>query len=135
MTVLVALLGAGAALGVCLLVSGLRPAEPGTAEAPSQNRPDLALLRRRLALAVGFGAPVALLTRWPVATLAMAALGWCSPELFGSKAAREREVERTEAIAGWTEMLRDTISGAHADPVFCPDTCRVEAGPAGRPNE
>ncbi len=33
--------------------------------------------------------------------------------LFGSKAMRDRETARTEAIAAWTEMLRDTITGAH----------------------
>lgn len=113
MTVVAALLGAGVALGICLLVSGLRPADAGLEAETPTLRPDLALVRRRLALTVGFAAPVALLTRWPVAAMALATLGWCSPELFGSKAARERDVERTEAIAGWTEMLRDTIAGAH----------------------
>lgn len=114
MTVAAALLGAGGALGICIFVSALSRGEANLgADAPPPVRPNLTLLRRRLALAAGLAAPVALLTRWPVAALAMAALGWCSPELFGSKAAREREVERTEAIASWTEMLRDTISGAH----------------------
>ena len=36
-----------------------------------------------------------------------------SRALFGGRAAREAGVARTEAIATWTEMLRDTIGAAH----------------------
>ena len=115
MTVLFAVLGAGFAAGGWLVVSGLTTADAATS--PSALRPHTqrraANLRRRSGLALALGASTALLTRWPVAGLALGALGWFSPELFGSTAAREQATERTEAIASWTEMLRDTISGAH----------------------
>jgi Flp pilus assembly protein TadB len=44
--------------------------------------------------------------------MAGAALGWWASDLFGGRAARERAVARTEAIACWAESLRDTMSGA-----------------------
>src|SRR4029077_10060950 len=47
------------------------------------------------------------------AAIAVGLLGWCSPELLGGRLGREAGVARTEAIATWTEMLRDTIAAAH----------------------
>ena len=68
--------------------------------------------RSRLLAAVGAGLLVAVLTRWPVAALATAALiaGW--RWLFGAAAAERAAVARLEALATWTESLRDTIAGA-----------------------
>lgn len=113
MTLLVVLLTVGALTGVWLLIS----TRPSGEETPSRRGgPDsrrVAHLRRRLIYAIAAGFAAALVTRWPVPTLAIGALGWFAPELFGSKAARDRETARTEAIAAWTEMLRDTITGAH----------------------
>src|SRR3546814_3214640 len=63
--------------------------------------------------ALGAGLVTALLTRWPVAALGMAAVGWFGAELFGSRRAAAQATARTEAIAAWTEILRDTMSGAH----------------------
>jgi len=53
------------------------------------------------------------LTRWPVAGIAGAILGWASPDLYGGTKQRQAGISRTEAIATWTEMLRDTIGAAH----------------------
>ena len=115
MTLLFVVLGAGFAGGGWLVLSGLTPSDrPRTRPDFKSDVPRQAAdIRRRAALAVGLGAATGLLTRWPVAAIALGALGWFSPELFGSTAAREEATGRTEAIAAWTEMLRDTISGAH----------------------
>jgi hypothetical protein len=112
MTFVVVVLAAGAVAGVWLIVP-TRPAE--SAPPPQPRRAALAgrHLQRRLAYAAAAGAAAGVLTRWPVPTLGLAAMGWFAPELFGSKTARDRETARTEAIAAWTEMLRDTITGAH----------------------
>lgn len=112
MTLLAACIGLCAGAGVLLVFSGLRPRPipVSPARVPAAVDP---LGHRRLFAAAGLALPVAVLTRWPVATLGVAALGWFAPELFGSKAAREKATSRTEAIATWTEMLRDTMSGAH----------------------
>ena len=54
-----------------------------------------------------------MLTRWPVAFVAGFAAGWFAPDLVGAKAAQQQAIARTEALASWTEMLRDTLAGAH----------------------
>ena len=111
MTALVALLGAGIAAGLLLIISGTRrsvppPAKPRHSPLP----PDL---QRRLICAGAGGFGILVLTRWPVAAVACGLLGWFSSDLLGGRAHREAGVARTEAIASWTEMLRDTIAAAH----------------------
>jgi hypothetical protein len=107
---LAALTGALAAAGLLLVVSGLRPSD-STAVAHPVRIPSLPANRLLPALAAAVLAAV--VTRWPVAALGVGAGAWYWPELFGGQAAREQATDRTEAVAAWTEMLRDTISGAH----------------------
>jgi hypothetical protein len=112
MTFVAALVGAGCAAGVLLILSGLRDSgTPAHAFRVPTSVP--AGATRRLAVAVAAAVVVGALTRWPVAAVAVGAAGWWWPELFGGRAARDRATARTEAIASWTEALRDTISGAH----------------------
>jgi hypothetical protein len=107
---LAALLGVGVAAGVLMIVSGLRlSADP--ARLPRLRMHSSA--GERVGPAVGAAVVVGALTRWPIAAIAVGVGAWYWPELFGGRAARERATTRTEAIAAWTEMLRDTISGAH----------------------
>jgi Flp pilus assembly protein TadB len=61
--------------------------------------------------AVG-GVLFAALTRWPVGVLAGAALGFFGRDLFASRTQQRQQTDRTEAIASWTEMLRDTMAAA-----------------------
>ncbi len=111
MRALSVLLGAGFAFGVLLVASGFEPRERSVRRLRSATQ--LAASRTRLARAFALGVPVLVATRWPVAALACGLLGWASPELAGGRTEREAEVARTEAIATWTEMLRDTIAAAH----------------------
>ncbi len=67
--------------------------------------------RRRAAVAAGVGLLVAVLTRWPVAAGATAALIWLWPTMFGGARSSAVQIERLEALATWTESLRDTIAG------------------------
>ncbi|MEY2474016.1 MAG: tight adherence protein [Actinomycetota bacterium] len=116
MNLLAAIAGAGLAAGVLLVIDGLRrqPVEPRTAARWARPNPaDHAGLQRRAVLAIALALPTAVLTRWPVAAIGLGAAGWFASELFGSKASQDRATARTEAIAAWTEMLRDTMSGAH----------------------
>ena len=111
MTIVVALIGVCATAGTLLLFDGLR-----RRPRPESVRPRASIridLYRRAIPGVGLAMPALLLTRWPVAAIAAGGLGWFWTDLFGGRAARERAVARTEAIASWTEMLRDTLSGAH----------------------
>ena len=110
MTFVAALLGAGVAAGVLMVTSGLGPSGK---PARLLRLPTHRGAGERVAPAVGAAVVVGALTRWPVAAIAVGVGAWYWPELFGGRAARERATTRTEAIAAWTEMLRDTISGAH----------------------
>lgn len=112
MTPIAVLLGVGVALGILLVLSGLERTEPGAEGVPRPERLR-ADVRRRVVRAVGLGFAILVLTRWPVAAIACGFLGWFSSDLLGGRAAREAGVARTEAIATWTEMLRDTIAAAH----------------------
>lgn len=111
-TLVFAFAGAGVGLGLCLAVDGLRR-RPRPASPP--RRPPALPHRwpRRLALAAGAGLGTLVLTRWPVAGAAVAGAGWWGPDLARSRREQDRETARTEAVAAWTEMLRDTMSGAH----------------------
>ena len=111
MTLLAAMVGAGATGGLWLLADGARRrSRPHVIAAP---RVIPHYVRRRAALALSAGGVVAVLTRWPVAALAAAAFGWAATDLFGGRGDRERATARTEGVASWAEMLRDTMSGAH----------------------
>lgn len=114
MTALVVLLGGLFGLGAVTAVAAwrgvdvaaLRPRKPVL----SDERVDR--LGLRLGVAAGLGVLAAALTRWPVAALAAAAGGFVLPGVVGRKADRRSSIERVEAIAGWAEMLRDTMAGA-----------------------
>ena len=73
---------------------------------------DLSASRRRLLLAVLQALAGALLARWPVGVLLGALLGGFGPQLFGAGAGRKRAIARVEAVAVWTEMLRDMMAAA-----------------------
>lgn len=128
---LVALLGAGIAAGLMLIASGAGRSIPMP---PKPRRTPLpADLQRRLVRAAGGGLGILVLTRWPVAAIACGLLGWFSNDLLGGRAHRDAGVARTEAIASWTEMLRDTIAAAHgleatitATAPVAPEPIRVE---------
>lgn len=87
----------------------------------------------RVYVALGVGVTVAVLTRWPVAALAGAALVWAWPWLFGGGRAATAAIERLEALTGWTESLKDTIAGAIGLEEAIPATAPA-AGPSLRPH-
>ncbi|MGB3441124.1 MAG: type II secretion system F family protein [Actinophytocola sp.] len=131
------LLGAGAAVGVLLIVAGMR-GRPARAATPSRLSSWLAARHDRkpvgwLVVAVLVGLAVGAVTGWVAAAIltALAAVGL--PRILGSNVDHKRHLERIEAIAGWTEMLRDTLVAAAgleqailaAAPV-CPEAIREE---------
>ena len=68
--------------------------------------------RRRALIALGSALVVAALTRWPVAAGATAAVIYLWPSMFGGSRTATGQVERVEALATWTESLRDSIAGS-----------------------
>ncbi|MCX6398393.1 MAG: type II secretion system F family protein [Propionibacteriales bacterium] len=134
-------LGAFFGLSVLFLIatlSGWRP-KPST----RQGRGGAGLLagrsaRRRLFVALAVGLVVALLTRWPVAAIAAGAVIYLWPTMFGAGKDAAGQIERLEALAVWTETLRDSTAGAvgleqairhsltTAPPVLAPALRRLE---------
>jgi tight adherence protein B len=109
-TVVGVVLGAGIGVGVWLVVWGLaftdRPPAPRRLNNPY---PDL---RLRLGAAAVAGGIAVAVTRWPIAVLAAMALGFFFRDLFFIGERGRADVERSVAIAAWTEMLRDTLSAS-----------------------
>jgi hypothetical protein len=105
---LAVLYGTGVGIGVVLLVSGLVPSSGSSASVARVWRRALAW-RRRVGIGGAAAVFVGALTRWPVAALGAALLGFALPTVLGARGASTRLISRTEAIASWTEMLRDTL--------------------------
>jgi tight adherence protein B len=125
------LCGAGLGLGLMLIATFLLAAgqDDEAGELPrtynSDNRGGgwLVLARRwqaaRVERSLGRWALVAVtaflggaITRWPVAALLAAAGAWSLPTLLRRDPQLNTQVARLEAIATWTEMLRDTMAAA-----------------------
>jgi Flp pilus assembly protein TadB len=114
--------------GVLLLVVALRglPARP--AKVRGRSREELVrTLTTQTAIAVVVGALVLIVTRWPVAGVgaALLTLGWHG--IAGGAAEERKAMARLEALAAWTESLRDTIAGAVGLEQAIPSSLRAAA--------
>jgi tight adherence protein B len=110
-TALAALCGAGVGLGLLLVIAGWRGVDlPRPTRA--STRPKVERANLRIGLAVGAAVVVGAATGWPVGALLAALAGWGAPGLLGGAKGGSVAVARIEAIAGWAEMLRDTMAGA-----------------------
>lgn len=106
MSILASAFGASAGLGVLVLARGLRPSGTGM----TRVRSLIALWRTGL-IGVGGGLLVGVLTGWPVFGL-LTMVGCVVLPRVMSGAERRAATERSEAVAIWIEMLRDTMAGA-----------------------
>lgn len=101
---------AAVALGLVMMV---RLAQGRSAVPPiSFGRRASKAERRRIVFAATVGLLVLVLTRWPLGGLAAIVVILMWPRLFGGGAAGRRQLEKIEALAAWTESLRDTASAA-----------------------
>ena len=100
-----------AALGLLATIrlAGGKPAIPAVRP---QVWTDAADRLRTLGIAAGAGMVVLLVTRWPLAGVAGGVITYLWPRLFGGAAAGRRQLAKIEAIAAWTESLRDTATAA-----------------------
>jgi Flp pilus assembly protein TadB len=105
--------GAALGLGVLLVVQGLRGRRllPSLASGTATSGPP-GLLVARVAGGLAVGIVVWAVTSWPVAGLGAAAGAAAGASLLGGRRQRDDSVARTEAIAVWVEMIRDTMAGA-----------------------
>jgi Flp pilus assembly protein TadB len=108
-----AALAAGAALGLLLVVAGLtgRSVISAAGEGPATRLlkgPGIA----RVAACVAAFVVVVGVTGWIVGGVLAGVAVVALPRVLGGKAARQRAIDRTEAVASWTEMVRDSIVAA-----------------------
>ena len=112
-TLMMAGLWAGAALGVLLIIQGIR----GRVIVPSAdsvfpNGTTSAVATAWLLGALIIGLMAVAVTRWVGAGIGLAAIVLGIPWFFGGAKASRLEIERTQAIASWAEMIRDNMAGA-----------------------
>lgn len=69
-------------------------------------------LLRRLAVGLVAGMLAWFVTGWPALLIIGLAAAAALPQLTGAGSERKRWIEKTQAIAAWTEMLRDTMAAA-----------------------
>ena len=105
--------GALAGGGLLLFVAALAGWTPAGRVVPSRtDRLSPADLGRRLVLAAVPAAVALLVTGWLVVAIGVGLLGFFAQALFGGARQGRTEMARVEALASWTESLRDTIAGA-----------------------
>jgi Flp pilus assembly protein TadB len=131
------LAGAAVGGGIALFIIAMRgwapkPAKPGQ-DAGDKASELIRFLSQRGSLAVVAGLAVLGLTRWAVLGVATAILVFSWDQLFGGAAEERAAMKRVEALAGWTESLRDTIAGAVGLEQAIPASARA-AAPALRPH-
>jgi Flp pilus assembly protein TadB len=113
-TLLIVLLGAVVGGGVVLLVRSLVgfPVDERVAEGGGSLAERIQAAGRRVPFAIGAFLLVLLLTRWVVVAVACALLVLFWNRLFGGAREARQGLARLEALAAWTESLRDTVAGA-----------------------
>ncbi|WP_432707451.1 type II secretion system F family protein [Nocardiopsis ansamitocini] len=111
-TLLIAAAGVIAGAGLWLALAALASFPTGTALYRLRTLPFERGRPLRLVLAVAGGAAAWLVTGWPVAGVLIGVGCWFAPVLFGSDKHHEQQVAGVEAVAAWSEMLRDLMAGS-----------------------
>lgn len=112
-TVVMAAFGGLAGVGAFLVFAGLSGRQVFAARRSGPvGRLLASLALARAAAAVAAGAAVLVVTGWPVGGLLAVVAVVGGPRLLGGRSTREASIARTEAIAGWTEMVRDSMAAA-----------------------
>jgi hypothetical protein len=123
-----AVFGGCAGLGVFLVLAGLRGRTVVAVAVGALGR-RVDRLALRMALALGTGLVVFLATHWPVAALTAAGVGAWLPSAVAASGRVNAEVAKVEAIAAWTEQLRDTLAAANGLESAIAATARLAPGP------
>ena len=120
--------------GVALLIASLIGFKPREETGRSARLGEwLRKAGQRLAIALLAGIVIGVLTGWVVAGISVAVLIFFWSRLFGGVAGERLGMQRVEALAMWTESLRDTIAGAVGLEQAIPAAART-AGPLLRPH-
>ncbi|MEU4829690.1 type II secretion system F family protein [Streptosporangium sp. NPDC023615] len=132
---LVMLSGVAVGSGLFLLfvaVYGVRP-RPSAPNRTAGRRAFLRALSTRSAAGALAGVLVLVVTGWPVMAVGAVLLAMAWPGLSGGAAEERAAMRRLEALAAWTESLRDTIAGAAGLEQAIPSSIRA-AAPTLRPH-
>jgi hypothetical protein len=131
----IAAIAAGVALpfGALLIVTGLLPGR-AEAEPVVRMRVDVRRLGGRALVAVMVAVVVLAATQWVLPALVCGAMGWWVTGLIADRDRRgPGELERVEALATWTEQLRDVlmagdqpIGAIQATVATCPEPVRPQ---------
>ena len=131
----IAAIAAGVALsfGALLIITALTPARL-EAEPVVRMRVDVRRLGGRALVAVMVAEVVLAATRWVLPALVCGAMGWWVTGLIADRDRRgPGELERVEALATWTEQLRDVlmagdqpIGAIQATVATCPEPVRPQ---------
>jgi Flp pilus assembly protein TadB len=106
-----ALCGLGCAAGVLLMLTGWygtpldAPDSPLAVANPPRHWPV-----RQLATAFTVALLVLVITHWVAVAIALGAVAGCWQRLFGGARATRLAMSRLEALAAWTESLRDMVA-------------------------
>lgn len=111
-TVVFAALAAGAGVGLLLTVAGLTGRPLFGDVSNDVRRFASGQLLGRAAVSALVALLVFAATGWVVGGLLAALSAWALPRVLGGKSARQEAIGRTEAVASWTEMIRDSIVAA-----------------------
>ncbi len=114
MTGIAVLCGLGFGAGVALLIWALVPRPAGESR-PSRLRTwanDVDNLTLRTGCAVAAAVAIGVATRWPIGILLAGGAGFAAPSLLGGAARRRAAQDGLDAIATWTEQLRDVMAAA-----------------------
>ena len=109
---LAALCGAGVGLGLVLVIGRLARRRAAPPDSPAASGAKVERANLRIGLAVGAAVVVGAATGWPVGAVLAGLAGWGAPGLLGGAKRHQAAVGRIEAVAGWAEMLRDTMAGS-----------------------
>ncbi|MCW2749760.1 MAG: hypothetical protein JWR83_870, partial [Aeromicrobium sp.] len=131
----IAAIAAGVALsfGALLIITALLPAREET-EPVVRMRVDVRRIGSRALVAVMVAVAVLAATRWVLPALVCGAMGWWVTGLIADRDRRgPGELERVEALATWTEQLRDVlmagdqpIGAIQATVATCPEPVRPQ---------
>ncbi len=107
-----ALAGAGVLLFVQAAVVGFAPRDPGRPGAGARPAARIGARPRLLLAGVAVAVVTLMVTRWLVLAVTLGGLVSLWDRFFGGAAEERRAIARLDALASWTESLRDTIAGA-----------------------
>ena len=120
------LLGATVGFGLWLLIFGV-----ARHDTLPRRHSRFVVDRRRIAITAAAVVATAVVSRWPVAAISTGALVWYWPRVVGLSSGDRHTVARLDALATWTESLRDTVAGAVGLEQAIPATASA-CGPAIR---